>query len=126
MLEALLILVDEDLDDPLYADPSPKDMDDEARELLMLAFQEAEDGEGEADGVKHLGEVRVGWKVLTRHGLAFGVVVTDDVPTQQVERYLNHLARRYMDEVDDPRRPDREGIEDIVIDVIPPWEEEED
>ena len=38
--------------------------------------------------------------------------------------YLQQLAKRYMDEVDDWRSPDKAGVADVVVDVIPPWEEE--
>ena len=39
------------------------------------------------------------------------------------ETYLLRLADRYMDEVDTPRSPERSGIIDVVVEVIPPWEE---
>ena len=38
--------------------------------------------------------------------------------------YLDELSQLYMDEVDDPRNPERVGLEDLLLDVIPPWEDE--
>jgi hypothetical protein len=55
--------------------------------------------------------------------VSFVAIVTDDVRAADVDRYLLLFSRRYMDQVDDPRNPERDGVEDIVVDVIPPWED---
>ena len=66
----------------------------------------------------------VGWRVMVRNALAF-VAVVQDVSGASVERYLKQLQRQYFDEVDDVRKPEREGVADVVVDVIPPWEDED-
>jgi hypothetical protein len=55
--------------------------------------------------------------------VAIVAVVHADVPRRDVERYLKDLTSRYLDEVDDPAHPDRHGVADLLVDVLPPWEE---
>ena len=50
-------------------------------------------------------------------------IVSDDIRSSDVESYLKQVQRRYFDEVDDARRPERDGVADVVVDVIPPWDE---
>lgn len=123
MLVGLYIFLDDEFDDAIYGDPNPEDLDQDVWQAACEAINDALDEEGPEDGVKTINEVHVGWKCFARQGVSFVALVTDDVRSQDVEKYLTALARRYMDEVDDPRNPEREGVDDVVVDVIPPWEE---
>lgn len=127
MLLGLYIFLDDEFDDAIYADPKdPGDLDDGLWEAACQAVQDALDEESEPEGMKTVGEAWVAWRVLVRQGISFVTMVSDDVRSQDVERYLAAVARRYMDEVDDARNPERDGIADVIVDVIPPWEDEED
>ena len=124
MLVGLYIVVDDEVDAPVYADPAPGELDDGVWEKVCELVHDAFDGETDARGTVVVGESLVGWRALPKTGLTFVAVVTDDVRPQQVEFFLQQLAKRYMDEVDDWRAPDKAGVADVVVDVIPPWEEE--
>lgn len=126
MLVGLYIFVDDDFDDPIYRDPHPEDLDEGLWEAICETAVDALEGDSESEGHKTWGEYVVGWRLLSRLGLSFVAVVTDEVKPQAVETYLKALSRRYLDEVDDAREPEREGVEDVVVDVIPPWEDDED
>jgi hypothetical protein len=123
MLQGVYIFRDDDFDLPLYADPDTGDLEPEVWEALVEAVSEALDGEARPEGHVAVDEVVVGWKVLLRVGLSFAAVCEAGVLLTDVESYLRALARHYMDEVDDPRKPERDGVEDVVVDVLPPWEE---
>ena len=58
--------------------------------------------------------------------MTFVAVVEEGVRAQQLEVFLQKVAKKYVDEVDDWRSPDRGGVAEVVIDVIPPWEEDVD
>ena len=122
MLRALLIIVDEDFGSPLYAEPQISELEPDhwhaVRELIVEVFE----GDRSADGVEPHGDVLICWKVLSRNGLSF-VAITEDLEKAEVESYLKQLVRHYFDEVDDVRRPDRDGVADVVLDVIPPWDD---
>ena len=126
MLLGLYIFIDDDFDDPVYGDPSPGDQDETLWEIACEAVNDALEEEGTVHGVRNSGESRVAWNVHARQGISFVAMVSDDVKASEVEKFLANLARRYMDEVDDPRNPERHGVEDVVVDVIPPWEEEDE
>jgi hypothetical protein len=124
MVVGLYIFVDDEFDDPVYASPKDTDeLDPSLWEAACEVVSDALDEDGPADGVKAVAEHWVGWRCLVRQGVSFVAVITDDVRHQDVERYLSQLSRRYMDEVDDPRNPERDGVDDVVVDVIPPWED---
>ena len=124
MLMGVYIVVDDDLDTPVYAEPNSAELEDGVWEKVCEVVHDAFDGETDARGTTVIGESLVGWRALTKTGLTFIAITTDDVRSQQVEIYLQQLAKRYMDEVDDWRSPDKAGVADVVVDVIPPWEEE--
>lgn len=126
MLLGLYIFIDDEFDDPLYADPGAPDQESSLWEAACEAVNDALDEERPAQGVTTVGESRVAWHVHVKQGLSFVAMVTDDIKASDVERYLTNLSRRYMDEVDDVRNPERDGVEDVVVDVIPPWEDAED
>lgn len=123
MLVGVYIFKDDDFELPIYADPEPDELEPEVWTALAESISDALDGESPAEGHLAQGELIIGWKVLLRMGLSFGVVCEDGVLLQDVETYLRDLSRSYLDEVDDPRHPERDGVEDVVVDVIPPWEE---
>lgn len=125
MLLGLYIVVDDDLTDPVYADPPRAELDDVVSQQIAEILSDLADGEIDARGSQKVGDALVAWRALTKTGITF-VVVTERIRPQVVELYLQKLAKRYMDEVDDPRSPDRGGVSEVVVDVIPPWEEEED
>lgn len=125
MLVGVYILVDDEYGVPIYADPPPAELDDGVWQAVCEIVQEVLDGEKEVRGTTPRGENLIGWRSLLKTGITFVAVVTDDVKSQQVEVYLQKLARRYADEVDDWRSPDKGGVADVVVDVIPPWEEDE-
>lgn len=125
MLLGLYIFVDDDVGDPVYADPPRSELDDAVSVRVGEILQDLSDGEIDARGTQKVGETVIAWRSLTKTGITF-VAVTDGVRTQAVELYLQKIAKRYMDEVDDPRSPDRGGVSEVVVDVIPPWEEDED
>ena len=126
MLIGLYIFLDDEFDDPIYGDPSPVDLDPKLWETACEAVNDALDEEREPHGIIVHGENWIAWHSYIKQGVSFCAIVTDDVKQQEVDRYLTQLARRYMDEVDDPRNPERDGVEDVVVDVIPPWEDSED
>ncbi len=126
MLVGLYIFVDDDFDDPLYAEPKGRELEDEVWEGMCEAANDAIEGDSDAQGTVEVGEVIVGWRHLVKPGLSFVCAVTEDVKPSLVNKFLRALARQYLDEVDDLRHPDRAGIKDVIVDVIPPWEEEED
>ena len=124
MSHGVWIFRDDEFDSPLYAEPSREDLEDGPLwQAICEAVLEAVDGDGpRADVIEH-GDVRVGWKLNARMGISFVVAAGDGASASDVKQYLNDLAQRYFDEVDDARFPDLGGVEDIVVDVIPPWEE---
>ena len=126
MLVGLYIIVDDDYDSAVYADPAPADLDDGVWDRIGELVTDVLDGEIESRGTVKVGDSIVGWRSLVKTGLTFVAVTTDDVRTQHVEIFLQKLAKRYVDEVDDWRTPDKGGVSDIVVDVIPPWEESGD
>lgn len=126
MLAGLYIIVDEDFDALIYADPDPEDLEPEVWGRLMELVQEAADGEVPPEASRKVGEYLVAWRALHRNGLTFVAIVEDLITDQQAQSYLKNLVRHYFDEVDDVRNPEKDGVADVVVDVIPPWEEGDD
>ncbi len=123
MLVGLYIVIDDDFQDPVYAEPPAEDLDEELWSALCEQIQEALEGEGPARGHVDFGEARLVWRSLLRFGISL-VAITRGVQAAEVQTYLKQLAERYFDEVDDVRQPDRPGVSDVVVDVIPPWDDE--
>ena len=65
------------------------------------------------------------WRHQSRIGLTMAAVLDPSIKVTVADRYLKSLFKQYLDEVDDPRQPERSGVADVVVDVIPPWEEED-
>lgn len=126
MLVGLYIFVDDEFDDAIYRDPGPEDLDEGLWEAICETTNDAVEGDIEPEGHRSWGEYTLAWRLIARIGLTFVAVVTDDVKAQSVDAYLRDLSRRYLDEVDDAREPEREGVADVVVDVIPPWEEDDE
>lgn len=123
LLVALYILVEDEFRDPVYGDPDPEELDEGLWERVCELIVEALEDDGDLVGTEDLGENRIGWRTLPRSGLSFVCIVTDDVAKGDVATFLKELSQRYLDEVDDIRSPERAGVADVVIDVIPPWED---
>lgn len=123
MQEALYIIVDDDLSGPVYADPRPEDLDPDVWDTVARSVYDAFEGEGPASGSVTLDDMVVSWHLLKKFGISFVSVVDAMVTTQQNAHFLKALSQVYLDEVDQPRRPERNGVEDIVCNVIPPWDE---
>jgi hypothetical protein len=127
MLVGLYIFIDDDFDSPVFAEPSLDEIDEDLWEFVRERTNDAVEGDADAQGVVSAGDrMMLGWRHLVKWGVSFVCVVSSDVKTSQINGYLRALAKEYLDEVDDVRRPDRTGIKDVLVDVIPPWEDEED
>ncbi|MBT3218216.1 MAG: hypothetical protein HN348_03925 [Proteobacteria bacterium] len=122
MLQALFIFVDEDFSSPIFAEPADDNLDSEVWDTIYTAVHEALEGDRRIDGTEEVMDFVVGWRVSVRTGLSF-VAVVEDIKARALEAFLLALSRRYFDEVVDARHPDRHGVADVVVDVIPPWEE---
>lgn len=125
MLTGLYIVVDDELEHPVYAEPPASELDEEVWAACCEAVLDALEGDGPSSGTTTAGERRVGWRCASRMGVSFVAVTAADVSSAQLSTFLQDVSRTYMDEVDDAREPDREGVSDIVIDVIAPWEMDE-
>jgi predicted pyridoxine 5'-phosphate oxidase superfamily flavin-nucleotide-binding protein len=124
MRVALLITVDEDLEAPLYGDPPLDELPEGVASRLSELATDIFDGEVARRGATVVDEHRIAWKMTPRVGVLFLCAVTAEVEEQDLKAYLDELTELYMDEVDDPRNPERDGLEDLLVDVIPPWEDE--
>lgn len=122
----VFIIVDDEYDSPIYADPKPTELDEGVWERICGIVEDVLDGECDARGTVAAGETLIGWRALTKTGITFVTIVPDDIRPQLVELYLQKLAKRYAEEVDEWRSPDKGGVADVVVDVIPPWDEAED
>ncbi|HHO51280.1 MAG TPA: hypothetical protein ENK18_10500 [Deltaproteobacteria bacterium] len=122
MLVGVYIVMDDDFQDPIYADPALEELDEGLWSTVCELLQEAFEGEGPARGVIEHGEVLLGWRALLKFGISF-VAIATEVRGPDLQTYLKLISERYLDEVDDVRQPDRHGVEDVVVDVIPPWDE---
>ena len=123
MLTGLFIIVDDDFESPLYAEPGVHETDEDVFERLCVHITEAIEGDGPNNGSELIEESRLVWRHNARAILTFAAVVDDEIGVPEVDRYLMELAQRYLDEVDDVRNPERDGVEDVVVDVIPSWDE---
>ena len=121
----VLIFLDDDFAHPLYANPDPEDVDSELFRAICERVSDAMEDDGPVNGSVRQGDVRIAWRVHLGTGLTFAAFA-DDVKHRRLDGYLKSVSQRYFDEVDDVRSPDRNGVEDVVIDVIPPWEDEDE
>lgn len=126
MLLALSILLDDEFEFPIYADPSPEEIDPELWGGVCELIQEMLDGDREKVGSDILWGIPVVWRHLPRQGLTFVAAGSASLKDAAIGGYLKDLAERYQDEVVNLRNPERDGLADVVIDVIPPWEDDED
>jgi len=123
MLVGVYIFVDDDFGDPVYADPALDRLDEDLRIAMCEAVDEVLEGERSASGSVSLAGQRAHWKCLVRRGLSFVAVVDADVGKADTVSYLSRISTAYLDEVDDPRNPDRHGVADVIMDIEPPGEE---
>ena len=125
MSNGVFIFVDDEYARPLFADPDPDDVEPEVFDAICERITEALEDEGAPRGSRTLGDVRLAWSTHLSSGLSF-VAFAEGIAEKRLDAYLQSVSQRYFDEVDDVRSPDRVGVEDVVIDVIPPWEDDED
>ena len=126
MLLGLYIIIEDDFDTPLYAEPDPEDLDEAMWQEGCEHVQDAIEGEGPVNGHVLVGEAVVAWRTQRKAGVTFLAFTSDEVKPSALDRYLKELWDRYLDEVDDPRDPGGTGLDDVLVDVIPPWEDDED
>lgn len=122
MLNLLAIIVDDDFNPPVYVDPEPEELEPDVWSAVRQIVVDVGEGELSANGEKTLGDLKIGWRAVLKNGLTF-VAVVEDVSSADLRGYLTELVTRYFDEVDDVRKPERDGVADVVVDVIPPWED---
>ena len=123
MTHSLYILRDDDFDAPIYADPAVDELDEDVWDFIVNTVHEAVENEGPKNGVNEVQEHWIGWKMITRAGLSFVVVLEDEHDKSGILEFLADLSSHYMGEVDDIRFPDTDGLEDVLVDVIAPWDE---
>jgi hypothetical protein len=123
VLAGLYIFVDDDFADPIHADPPLDELDDEVREAICTVIFEAVEGDGKGDGTSAVSDVKFAWRLMAKAGLSFVVVVEEDLSQRDAMQHLQDVQKRYLDEVDDLRNPDKAGVQDVIVDVIPHWEE---
>ena len=126
MLQALCILVDDEFEFPIYAEPPPDDIEPEIWGGVCEVIQELLDGDREQVGSAVGSDTHIVWRHLPRHRLSFVAAGNESLSVRAVNGYLKELVERYQDEVVNLRDPERDGVADVVIDVIPPWEDDED
>ncbi len=126
MLQAVLIFVDDDFQSPIYASPERGDLDPDLWHEVCEAVNDALEGEVAPAGSRLGDGHRLGWRVLLKSGVSFVAVVHEDIKRKSLEGYLKALSVRYLAEVDNLRRPERDGVEDVVVDVIPDWEDDDE
>lgn len=122
MLEGLFIFCEDDFASPIHAEPDVADVDPDLWVAVCERVNDALEGDRRPAGRDAVGELVVGWRVRLRVGVSFVAVVTDAVSKADLNTFLRDVARAYLDEVDDPCRPGP-GVEDVLVDVIPPWED---
>lgn len=121
MLLGLYIIVDDDFDVPVFADPASEDIDESAWTVACECVNDALDGDGPVRGAQESGEVVLAWLTKRKVGLSF-LGFASDVSSSDLSEYLKMVSTRYEDEVEDLREPDRAGVADVIVDVIPPWD----
>lgn len=121
MLLGLYIFVDDDFDTPIHAEGSPDEIEEAAWSTACECVSDALDGEGPARGAQEAGELVLAWRTQRKVGLSF-VGFATNVSTADLNEYLRKVQRRYEDEVENLREPDRAGVADVIVDVIPPWD----
>lgn len=123
MGHVLYILRDDDFDTPIFAGVPIDDLDEDVWDAVMEVVHDAVENEGPRNGFSSVTESWIGWRHLARSGVSFIAVLDDEYEAGSVNEFLAELATHYMGEVDDVRFPDTEGLEDVLVDVIPPWDE---
>lgn len=120
----LYIFVDDEFSDPVFADPEPDDADEDLYAAVCEAVNDAVEGDAPARGHRMMDDLCVGWLHQKRLGLSMAAAVEAEVGAAAVGAYLKALMDQYLEEVDNPRDPERSGVADVVVDVIPPWEDD--
>ena len=122
MLLGLYIIVDDEFDAPVYADRAADEQDETAWSLACECVNDALEGEGPARGVREHQEIVFAWRTQRKVGVSL-ISFASGIKGRELAEYLRMIYARYADEVEDLRDPDRNGIEDVIVDVIPPWDD---
>jgi hypothetical protein len=123
MAHGMYILRDCEFEDPIFADPVVDEVDTDVWAAVVAAVHEALEHDGQKTGTVEVGEQWVSWNVIARSGLSFVLVMDESYPKADVRAYLGALSTHYLGEVDDVRFPESDGLDDVLIDVIAPWDE---
>jgi hypothetical protein len=124
MDQAVWIFRDDEFRSPLYAEPTKEDLEDDGLWTAVCEHvEQAYEDEGPRFDTATHGDWRVGWKHLAKVGLTFVVCVRGEVEAGMLKQYLTDLSKHYLDEVDEPRFPELDGVEDVVVDILPPWDD---
>lgn len=123
MLHGLYILLDDDVGHPMYAQPEPEELDPELWQRACEHVLAALEGDADRRSTLDDDEVCVAIHIRPRLGLSFLAFVDEDVAPDEAQRYVDAIARTYLQEVDDPRHPEEAGLEELLMEVVPPWEE---
>ena len=119
----LYILRDDDFDTPIFAGVPIDDLDEELWNAVMELVHDAVENEGPRNGFAEIQDHWIGWRHLARSGVSFVAILEEEYDKGAVDEFLVELSTHYLGEVDDVRFPDTEGLEDVLVDVIPPWDE---
>ena len=123
MAHSLYILRDDDFDAPIYADPPVDELDEEVWDSIVHVVHEAVEHNGSRSGTTEVLDQWIAWKMIPRSGVTFVIVMEDDHDQTDIQEYLQELSNHYVGEVDDVRFPDDEGLSDVIVDIIAPWDE---
>lgn len=117
------IFRDDEFGSPIHAEPDVEDVDPAVWESICEHVLEAYEGDGNRFDTVELGDDRLGWKLHARTGVTVAVMVESTIGVSDLKSFINQLTQRYFDEVDDARFPEPGGVADVLLDVIPPWED---
>lgn len=123
MLVGLFIFVDDDFADPIYAEPELDDLDHDLGVFICQMIDDVIEGDRPNAGVVDRAGTLIGYKHNSRTGISHVAVVSDGVAKDELVEFLGELAQTYVDEVDVPRLPERDGVAELVEGIYPPWDE---
>jgi hypothetical protein len=125
MAHSLIIIRDDEFDSLIYAEPSVEDLDEEVWHAVMNLIHEAVENEGPRTGLQEISDTFVSWKYHARIGVSFVVVVPEEdvEDSSELTDFMGAVSSHYMSEVSEPRFPETEGLYDVLVDVIAPWDE---
>ncbi|MFK7930638.1 MAG: hypothetical protein AB8H79_20800 [Myxococcota bacterium] len=117
------IFRDDEFDSPIHADPAVEDVEPSFWQEICEHVLESFEGDGPRFDTVQVGDDRLGWKLHARTGVTVVVQVSAEIGVSELKGFITELCQRYFDEVDDARFPEPGGVADVLLDVIPPWED---